>query len=141
MKILSLVILAFGALSVSAATVHSCDGLDSIGNMVGYFKEFEQHAVRVARISTEEPVAASEHLLIFLPEEPMGVTCYAVSADQDAGFEMIDFARLTATYSTEKGLLMEVPVKINNERRGEPDLSTLKVLVNRRGGNSVTIQP
>jgi hypothetical protein len=60
--------------------------LNSIANLVEPVKDFANNAIRVAHISTEEPAAAPDHLLIFVSVEPMGVECFAVSAGHNFGF-------------------------------------------------------
>src|SRR5262249_57281038 len=93
------------------AAVHDCGGLDSIGNLIGNVRSFAQGAIRVAYISTEEPAAAPDHLLIFVAEEPMGAVCYAISANAEGrGFSRVDMKGLTASYDSNKGLLLSVPV-------------------------------
>jgi hypothetical protein len=80
-----------------AGAVHDRRGLDSIGNLVGNVRSFAQGAIRVAYVSTEEPASGSEHLLFFVAEEPMGLGCFAVSANADGrGFSSIDM-RTTLT--------------------------------------------
>jgi hypothetical protein len=47
------------------AVVHGCESsLDSIGNLVEPVRFFANGAIRVAHISTSEPAAAPEHLLV-----------------------------------------------------------------------------
>jgi hypothetical protein len=101
-----------------AAGVHDCGSvlehrhLDSIGNLVGNVRDFAEGAIRVAHVDIEEPASAPEHLLIFVAEEPMGFECYAVSADAEGrGFSSIDMDGLKATYDSNKGLLISVPVR------------------------------
>src|ERR1700751_1795067 len=94
------------------ATVHSCDArLASIGTLCESVRSFADGAIRVAHISTEEPAAASEHLLIFVQtREGMGSDCFAVSvAPYDngyyRGYYALDFAKFQASYDEQKGLL------------------------------------
>jgi hypothetical protein len=125
-----------------AAAVHDCGGLDSIGNLVGNVRLFAQGAISVAHISTEEPAAAPEHLLIFVAKEPMGVGCYAVSATADGqGFSSIGMNALRASYDSNKGLLISVPIFFYDTDKGSVPAGRLKVRISRKSGNnSVTIE-
>jgi hypothetical protein len=62
------------------AMIHSCQAsLDSVGNHVEPVRTFANGAIRVAHVSTEEPAAASEHLLIYVrTKEGIGDDCFAV---------------------------------------------------------------
>ena len=71
------------------AVVHKCGSLDSIANLVEPVKDFANNAIRIAHISTEEPTAAPDHLLIFVSVEPMGEECFAVSAGAIWGFTLL----------------------------------------------------
>lgn len=111
------------------AVVHSCEAsLDSIGNLVEPVRNFADGAIRVAHISTEEPAAASEHILIFVRvplQQGIGDDCFAVSAQSESepgyrGFYALDFAKLRASYDEQKGLLLRIPASVNdsgNEKR------------------------
>ena len=55
MKSLLIPIFALLSLATHAAAVHSCNHLDSIGNLVGNVRSFAQGAIRVAYVDTEEP--------------------------------------------------------------------------------------
>src|SRR5690242_18132620 len=107
---LFLFIFFFLSSSAFAAGVHSCENLDSIGNLVGNVKTYAEGQIRVAYVSTEEPVAAPDHLLVFVYSEPMSMMCFAVSADADGhGFGGIDMEQIHSSYDSEKGLLLSVP--------------------------------
>ena len=74
-SVLVFLFMVFASLSARArpgAAVHDCGSLDSIGNLVGNVRSFAQGAIRVAHISTEEPVSSPEHLLFFVAEELTG---------------------------------------------------------------------
>jgi hypothetical protein len=116
--------------------------LDSIGNLVGNVRSFAQGAIRVAYISTEEPASAPEHLLIFVAEEPMGVGCYAVSANVDGrGFNSVDMNSLQAAYDSNKGLLISVPVSAYDADKGAVPLGRVNVRISRKNNNnSVSIE-
>lgn len=119
--------------TAQAAVIGSCEGLDSIGNLVGSPKSFAQGAVRVAHVSTEEPAAAPEHLLIFVYGEEMSVSCAAVSAAEGMlGFGSIDMEKLTASYDPAKGLLLSVPVYTRTPDGERSHKEILKVRVNRK---------
>ena len=142
MKSLLITIFALLSLAAHAAAVHSCDHLDSIGNLVGNVRSFAQGAIRVAHVDTEEPALAPEHLLIFVAEEPMGVSCFAVSADADGvGFNSVDMDKLQGSYDPKKGLLLSIPVRVWDDKKpGPKPVSSVKVRVSRKNNNSVTIE-
>jgi hypothetical protein len=123
------------------AVVHECGSLDSISNLVEPVKSFANNAIRVAHISTEEPAAASDHLLIFVSVEPMGDECFAVSARRNFGFYSLDFAKTEGSYDAQKGLLLVVPVSVLDPDKGVgKSAGDIRVRVNRKNGNSVTIE-
>jgi hypothetical protein len=125
------------------AAIHECGGLDSIGNLIGDVRSFADGAIRVASISTEEPAAAPEHLLIFIAEEPMGVGCYAVSANADGrGFNQVDMKELKVSYDENKGLLLSVPVSAYDPENSRTiPLGRIQVRISRKNNkNSVTIE-
>jgi len=115
--------------------------LDSIGNLVGNVRSFAQGAIRVAHVDTEEPAAAPEHLLIFVAEG-LDVECYAVSADAEGrGFSSIDMDGLKATYDSNKGLLISVPVRSFDSDKQRSVPGRVKVRISRKdNNNSVTIE-
>ena len=133
---------SFSAHAARAAAVHDCGSLDSIGNLVGNVRSFAQGAIRVAYISTEEPASAPEHLLFFVAEEPMGVGCFAVSANAGGhGFSSIDMNGLQASYDSNKGLLISVPIFFADPDKGSIPAGRLKVRISRKNNNnSVTIE-
>ena len=145
MKSILVPVLAF-LVSVSAhaspaAAVHDCGGLDSIGNLVGNVRSFAQGAIRVAHVSTEEPAAAPDHLLIFVAEEPMGASCYAVSANADGhGFTSIEMSSLRAIYDSDKGLLISVPVYYDPDKGAIPAGRVKVRISHKNNNNSVTIE-
>ena len=124
------------------AAVHDCGGLDSIGNLIGNVRSFAQGAIRVAYVTTEEPAATPDHLLIFVAEEPMGAGCYAVSANADGrGFSSVDMNGLQATYDSNKGLLISVPVYSYDPNKGSVPAGRVKVRISRKkNNNSVSIE-
>jgi hypothetical protein len=124
--------------------------LDSIGNLVEPVRKFAKGDIRVAHVSTGEPAAASEHLLIFVtaPDNEGGsvgaVDCFAISARRDdepgyGGFYALDFAKLRASYDNAKGLLLRVPASVNDSGDEKP-VGDIKVRINRQNENSVTTE-
>ncbi len=131
------------AKAAPAAAVHKCEGLDSIGNLVGNVRTFAEGSIRVAHVSTEEPVAAPDHVLIFVAVEPMGVECFAISETaQGRGFGSVDMAGLHASYDAAKGLALTFPVKrYDNETGTTKPAGEVKVNVSRKGGaNAVKVE-
>ena len=99
-----------------------------------------QGAIRVAHISTEEPVSSPEHLLFFVAEEPMGGRCYAVSASADGrGFSSIDMNGLQASYNSNKGLLITVPIFLYDPDKGSVPAGHLNVRISRKNNNNSVI--
>jgi hypothetical protein len=130
-----------GTNAFAAPVVHACGNLNSIANLVEPVKDFANNAIRVAHISTEEPAAAPDHLLIFVSVDPMGVECFAVSAGQNLGFYSLDVANIRGSYDAEKGLLLVVPVSVFDPNKGVgKSAGDVKVRVNRKNGNSVAIE-
>ena len=120
--------------------------LDSIGNLVGNVRSFAQGAIRVAHVDMEEPATVPEHLLIFvLGERAQGGTeCYAVSAEYKGptpDFVSIDMSGLKATYDSNKGLLISVPVRSFDSDKQRSVPGRVKVRISRKdNNNSVTIE-
>ena len=105
--------------SANAAALGSCENLDSISNLVGNVQRFAEGAIKVAYISTEEPAAASAHLLIYTLVEPMGYDCVSVDLNKEGtGFYSIDFDQLKSSYDTKDGLVLKVPVNVPNHETG-----------------------
>ena len=125
----------------AAAAVHACTGLDSIGNLIGNVKQFAQGAISVAYVSTEEPAAAPDHLLIFVADGEMGSTCYAVSESAEGhGFAGVDMAKLTASYDSVKGLLLSVPVSVYDADSGRTKpAGAVKIRVSRKNNQSSVV--
>lgn len=130
------------------AVVHSCEhNLDSIGNLIEPVRSFANGDIRVAHISTEEPAAASEHLLIFVRvplQQGIGDDCFAVSAPIESdsgyrGFYSLDFTKVRPSYDERKGLLLLIPASVNDSGEGKP-IGDLKVRISRKKDNSVTIE-
>ena len=115
--------------------------------MLNRLKTLPMGAIRVAHISTEEPAAASEHMLIFVRvplQQGIGDDCFAVSAQSGSesgyrGFYALDFAKLRVSYDDKKGLLLRIPASVNdsgNEKR----VGDIKVRISRKNDNSVTTE-
>ena len=129
------------AYAAPAVVHHGCGSLDSIANLVEPVKDFASNAIRIAHVSTDEPAAAPDHLLIFVSVEPMGEECFVVSAGRNLGFYALDVAQARASYDAEKGLLLIVPVSVFDPDKGTgKSAGDVKVRVNRKNGNSVTIE-
>ena len=144
MKYLALLAFALTIASTAeGAAVHACDGLDSIGNMVGQVRNFSRNEINVALVDTEEPVSAPQHLVIFVNYGSMERECFAVSATAEGlGFGSIDFPRLLSYYDPAKGLLLTVPVGKYDPETGEVKRAGLvKVRINRKGAEpKVTLE-
>lgn len=94
--------------------------------------------------ATEEPAAASEHLLIYVrTKDGIGDECFAVSArDTDGyvvGFYTLDFANIRASYNDQIGLLLHIPASVN-DYGDEKFVGNIKVRINRRYATRVTIE-
>ena len=151
------IILAVAAMllttTAQAATVHDCGSesehrdLDSIENLIGNVRDFAKGAIRVAYVLKERSEASSSaHLLIFvLGERAQGGTeCYAVSAEYKGptpDFVSIDMSGLKATYDSNKGLLISVPVRSFDSDKQRSVPGRVKVRISRKdNNNSVTIE-
>ncbi len=138
MKFLSLVLMGFVSFSAMAAGTHSCDGLDSIANLIGETKSFGEGGVKVAYVSTEEPAVAPDHLLVFVYDNEMGYTCTAISRDSDGnGFGFVDMNSLKGiSYDAKKGVLFSVKVTlpVYEDFDDEIDIRTLKIRANQATG-------
>ena len=100
------------SLSAQAASVSDCEGLDSIGMLIGNTKTFGKGGVKVAYVSTEEPAIAPDHILVFVYGEEMSMTCSAVSFESPKrGFGSIDFDKTTSSYNSKTGLTLTIPVQ------------------------------
>lgn len=98
------------SLSASAAGTHACGALDSISALIGNTKSVDD--VKLAYVSTEEPAAAPDHLLVFVYDKEMGVTCTAISRDdQGSGFGYVNMTTLkSVSYDSKLGRLFEITV-------------------------------
>jgi hypothetical protein len=140
--LLSLALLLLSAPS-QAAVIGSCDGLDSIGNLIGNPRTFANGEVKVAYVTTEEPAAAPDHLLIFVYDNEMGQNCFALNAGPDSqGFGYVDLAGVAASYDVAKGLLLSVPVFEPSYDGSRQPKELVKVRVNRKDSTQpkVTIE-
>ncbi len=108
MKLFSLIFVALMGLSANAASVHDCGYLDSIGNMMESYRTYANGAIRLAYVSTEEPAAASDHVLVFIYGPEMSITCRAISQDDELGFSSINMKSIKTKYSSSKGLLISL---------------------------------
>ena len=133
------------------AVVHSCEAsLDSIGNLVEPVQNFANGAIRVAHISTEEPAAVSEHLLIFIRvKEGIGDDCFAVRASHETGywgFYSLDFTKVRVSYNDQKGLLLRIPARVYDSDTADgkpspPREPSARCSVKKRGdGKSANLQ-
>lgn len=122
MKSLALILALFSA-PAFATVAHDCEGLNDIG-MLLESKSFEK--VKVAHVSTEEPAAAPDHLLVFVYDYEMGYACTALSLADGIGYYGIDFESLRSVgYDGKKGRLFEItvyPADHNDGGRGAPQI-------------------
>jgi hypothetical protein len=140
MKLLPVLLLALVSPMAHAAAVHSCEGLDSNENLVGNVRSFSQGQIRVAHISTEEPAAAPDHVLVFVASEEIGSTCYAVSASKDGlGFAGVDMPRLQPEYSAKNGLSLTIPVSKYDQDKGSVPGGKITITVDRRLGEGKAV--
>jgi hypothetical protein len=137
MKLFSLIFVALMGLSANAASVHDCGYLDSIGNLMEPYKTFANGAIRVAYVSTEEPAAAPDHVLVFIYGPEMSVTCRAISQDDELGFSSVNMKSIKTKYSSTKGLLVTLTAYTWDGQVSTPQ--TLKIRVNQATQN-VTLE-
>ena len=98
-------------------------------------RTFANGAIRVASLSTEEPAAASEHLLIHVrSKEGIGDGCFAVSARDGegyvGGFYTLDFANSVRPTTINKGCRW-IPASVNDSGEGKP-VGEIKVRISPR---------
>lgn len=138
MKLLSLIFVAALGLSANAAAIHDCDGLDSIANLMAPVKSYANNAIRVAYITTEEPAAGPDHILVFVYDGEAAMNCHAISADENGfGFYGVNFPAIKAKYNASKGLQVTIPVSVYDGEQGVP--ATLKFRVN-QATQAVTLE-
>jgi len=108
------------------AVVHrGCGSLDSIANLVEPVKDFANNAIRIAHVSTDEPAAAPDHLLIFESDSPAGDAWLAFYASPVAQQSFQEHVNAVAFADGEQVL------SLNADRRG------LDQSVNRSVGRNV----
>ena len=110
MKFFATLFILTASISASAAGTHDCKGLDSIGNLIGATKTLGN--VKLAYVSTEEPAAAPDHLLVFIYDKEMGQTCTAISRDREGnGFGSVNMDSLkSVAYDSNEGRTFEITV-------------------------------
>lgn len=144
MRILSLITVVLSSIAANAAVAHECGSLDSIGNLVDNLVMFRYGGVKVAHVSTEEPAASSDHILVFTYNDEAGGSCTAISngaAFEGQGFANINMKTLKqVSYDAEKGVLLQVKVGIpNGENSMNPKSADLKIRANYETGK-VTLE-
>jgi hypothetical protein len=141
----ALAVLGFG--QAEAASVTACGHLDRISFLAEGPRQFSNGKIRVALVDTDgEPVAGSFHVLVFIPDDPLGSRCFAVSRtapkDKDSvalGFFAVAWPKLKATYDADKGLLVVLPVSIYDGAQGRPG-GDLRIRIDLRGEGSVQLE-
>jgi len=121
------------SLSASAAGTLACGALDSISALSSNTKSIDN--VKLAYVSTEEPSAATDHLLVFVYGKEMGVICTAISRDdQGSGFSYVNMTTLeSVSYDRKLGRLFEITITEPNS-----DGDTGKAVKVRFRTNSIT---
>ena len=109
----------------------------SIANLVEPVKEFANNAIRIAHVSTDEPAAAPDHLLIFESDSPAGDAWFAFYASPVAQQSFQEHVNAVAFADGEQVL------SLNADRRGF--LVTITCSYGRRGspaaiGNGTTLR-
>jgi len=107
MKSFALVLALFST-PLFASVTHDCGSLNDIG-MLLETKSFD--SVKVAYVSTEEPAAAPDHVLVFVYDHEMGYTCTAISPTAESGYSYVDLRSVRSiAYDGRKGRLLEITV-------------------------------
>ena len=131
MKTLILLAAMIGSGAANAAVTGPCDGLDSIGNLVEPVRGYAQGAIRIAHVSTEEPAAAPDHVLVFVDGPEMTRSCVAVSDGVGArGFATVSVAKIQSSYDPKTGLHLTIPVSATQEN-GIARAAFVKVRIDR----------
>jgi hypothetical protein len=140
MKLFLLIATILVSFSAAAVGTHACAGLDSISMLIGNTQTFGN--VRVAYVSTEEPAAAPDHILVFVYDNEMGNQCTAISREADgSGFGSVDMSSLKSiSYDAKKGRLLSINVVMPNvEDTSKGKVETIKFRANALTGK-VTLE-
>jgi hypothetical protein len=134
---------------VAAAEIGACDNIDRVSFLVGETRSFSQGKIRIAHVDTDgEPVCCSSHLLIIIPARELGSQCFALSdeaasdkSEWPRGFSNLAFAKISASYDPNRGLLLSVPYELYDLDGGKGKPGMTRVRVDLRGDGAVTIEP
>ena len=139
MKLFAIVVTALVSFSAAATGTHGCENLDSIGNLIGQTKSFP--GVKVAYVSTEEPAAAPDHVLVFVYGDEMSIDCTAVSMNRaGSGFGSVDMNSLKSIgYDAKTGRLLQIDVYAPNYDGRGGERMTIKFRANALTGK-VTLE-
>jgi hypothetical protein len=110
-------------------------------------KSYSEGKIMIAHLDTlGEPVCCSSHLLVFIPNPEFGSQCFAVSDkaakgdESPRGFSNVAFNRITATYDSDRGLLLHVPYTLYDGGGGPGRPGSTNVRVDLKGKGSVRIE-
>ncbi len=133
-----------------AAEIGPCNEVDRVSWLVSPVRTFSNDKIRIAHVDTDgEPVCCSSHLLIFIPSQEIGSQCFALSQEavkkaegkeeeqgSPRGFSNIEFKQIKSSYDPNRGLLLNVPYTLYEEKR--PRMA--KVRIDLRNNGSVKIE-
>ncbi|HUF86437.1 MAG TPA: hypothetical protein VMM59_03565 [Thermohalobaculum sp.] len=127
-----------------AQTVGACDWRGQAAMIPEPWEEnsrtFANGAVRIALSDPGEPPCCSASLIVLVPGEIYGRSCFIVR-DEEIGWWDVDIAGVTAQYDPARGLLLSVPV-VSPHPLGGADRESARVIalrVNQAEG-SVTLE-
>lgn len=139
--------LSFAANAQHVATVSNCRGLDSTalmitkdfsGALIENPKTYGNGGIRIALISTDEPAAASEHLIVNINDGSGGWVCKSINYNgKSFGFSTIDFRSPVTQYVAGKGLEVILSTEVNGENGPYP--FSLKFYVNQATKNVTVV--
>jgi hypothetical protein len=139
--------LVFLGSPVDGAEVGPCNDLDRISILVGQTKSYSRGKITIAQVDTDgEPVCCSSHLLVLIPNREIGRQCFALSqkaakgSDGQVGFNRIEFNRITVSYDTQRGLLLNVPYRLSSPDGGRGRPGKVNLRVDLRDSRSVTVE-
>ncbi|MGB3555736.1 MAG: hypothetical protein WBA25_13975 [Jannaschia sp.] len=113
---LALSLSAAGLPSIATAQqVRDCDTWEVSARNVDWSdptRTFANGAIRLVALDTEEPAAASFHVMVTFPhpDDPF-LDCRLISNTDGSGFSGISLSRATADYDPARGLTVRVPAR------------------------------
>lgn len=141
MRLASIFLPLLAASPVPAQVAFPCDWQAGVDAIVEPWEDnsatFSNGVIRVALLDMIEPAAAAAFLLILHPpfDEVGGRACTIVGVDKGLGCGTIQFNELSADYTPETGLVLNVPAVIYLPEQSFRNIALLSITVNQSTGN------